>query len=527
MAGRDNNRFASYKHNAKTGEELRKKRTEVSVELRKRGRDDQLFKKRNIGTDADALSPERDEGPSAPDDFTVIHDMLVSDIPENWLSGARKIRKMLTCGKNPPIKQVIELGIVPALVRFLSSSYAHVRDPSDSPTSCSLHFEAAWALTNVASGSSDDTRAVVQAGAIPYFVALLQSNDLSVCEQAVWALGNIAGDGPAYRDDVLRNRAVDPILNLVVPGRSVSFIRNIAWTLSNMCRNKNPPPDFNHVRKILPTLASLLYSDDDDTLSDVCWALSYVTDGTNDRIQEVVDQGVVPKLVEFLSKDDSALVSPCLRTLGNIVTGTDDQTQTVIDCGVLTKLGSLLKHPKTTMQKEAAWMISNIAAGTHFQIQGILNLKLVPPLISVVKNGELKAQKEAAWALTNISSGGRVDQIAAIANDGALEALSSLLLSRDSELQLVLLDGISNILTAGKKIGQLESACLQIENCGGLDNIEKLQGSPNDQVYRAAFGIIDKFFSDDEDEENSPPKSGDGVSYRFGSQSNPNVKFNF
>ena len=47
-----------------------------------------------------------------------------------------------------------------------------------------------------------------------------RSNDLSVCEQVVWALGNIAGDGPALRDEVIRRRAVDPLIALVVPGRS-------------------------------------------------------------------------------------------------------------------------------------------------------------------------------------------------------------------------------------------------------------------------------------------------------------------
>ena len=49
--GRENCRIASFKNMGRTGEELRKKRTEVSVELRKKGRDEQLFKKRNIGVE--------------------------------------------------------------------------------------------------------------------------------------------------------------------------------------------------------------------------------------------------------------------------------------------------------------------------------------------------------------------------------------------------------------------------------------------------------------------------------------------
>lgn len=80
----------------------------------------------------------------------------------------------------------------------------------------------------------------------------------------------------------------------------IPMIRNAVWTLSNLCRGKDPPSDFSKVVRGLPVLARLLFHTDTDVLSDTCWAISYLSDGPNDKIQAVIDAGVCRRLVELL-----------------------------------------------------------------------------------------------------------------------------------------------------------------------------------------------------------------------------------
>ena len=128
--------------------------------------------------------------------------------------------------------------------------------------------------------------------------------------QAVWALGNIAGDSAKLRDLVLGAEALMPLLRQLDPNTTrMSMLRNATWTLSNFCRGK-PQPNFELVKPALPTLAGLIYSNDEEVLTDACWALSYLSDGTNEKIQAVIDAGVCRILVELLMHNSPQVPNP-------------------------------------------------------------------------------------------------------------------------------------------------------------------------------------------------------------------------
>merc|ERR1719386_221815 len=306
------------------------------------------------------------------DQIQTLTQALALEDPQAQFNATQQYRKLLSIEHNPPIQEVINTGIVPRFVQFLRE----VSRPD-------LQFEAAWVLTNIASGTADQTRVVVEQGALPIFVQLLQSPNDDVREQAVWALGNIAGDSPNFRDLVLQSGGLNPVMTVLRESEKTSMMRNATWALSNLCRGK-PPPPFEWVSPAFGTLANLIYSSDVEVLTDACWALSYLSDGPNERITAVIHAGVCRRLVELLLHSSPLVQTPALRAVGNIVTGDDHQTQVILQSGVLPHLVKLLSHAKKAIRKESCWAISNITAGNREQIQEVINNSLIPPVIHLL-----------------------------------------------------------------------------------------------------------------------------------------------
>lgn len=511
MSLRPNSRTEVRKKSYKIGvdaDEARRRREDNLVEIRKNKREDNLLKKRREGMLLQSQpQPLVNDAAQNIDKKLESIPLMVQGVastdPAAQLEATTQFRKLLSIERCPPIDEVIKAGVVPRFVEFL--------DRHDLPQ---LQFEAAWALTNVASGTSEHTRVVIDHGAVPKFVQLLGSASDDVREQAVWALGNVAGDSPGCRDLVLSNGAVVPLLVQLNENSKLSMLRNATWTLSNFCRGK-PPALFEQVKPALPVLQRLIHLNDEEVLTDACWALSYLSDGPNDKIQAVIEAGVCPRLIQLLLHPSPTVLVPALRTVGNIVTGDDNQTQYVLDNNVLPCLYQLLtQNHKKSIKKEACWTLSNITAGNKAQIQAVIEAGIVLPLVQLLQHAEFDIKKEAAWAISNATSGGNPEQIGFLVSQGCIKPLCDLLICPDPRIVTVCLEGLENILKVGeadKVMGMnngINIYAQMIDECEGLDKIENLQSHDNNEIYEKAVKVLEKYWAEEEEDGQGIPDGG-------------------
>ena len=506
----------SYMYENKNENRRRQRETE-QFQLRQQRREDALNKKRTTTVSETSRIPN----------FGMLRKNLTSNNLKDVFQGTYEFRVLLSVEMLPPIQEVVDTNLVPRFVELLSSSNALYRC-EDEELVRATKLEAAWVLTNIASGSSAQTQTVVDCGAIPLLLQMLKEED-SLADQAVWALGNIAGDSEAMRDAIIHCNCIDAIIQLFSK-KDIKIVRNATWLLSNLCRGRSPPPEIGHLRRCLPVFVHLMAYEDLDVLCDSFWALSYVceidpsllvdgsseSDGDADGIAKGQIMGlaesrkhtysdiVLNRARNFLEKECIRATGPIVRMLGNIATGDEHQTDVIVSKGFLPLLqhtfynySDYKKLPR--IRKEICWTISNICAGTYEQAEAVIKSDLLPLLVEALNLPEMYVRTEACWALTNCIDYINAENFDVFLKQETIRELREFLVVANSmaDLQAQILDAFKKMLLFGKELERKSGRDIIKEKFFELDvvtDIEELQMSGDRSVSDRAYELILDFF---------------------------------
>ncbi len=344
---------------------------------------------------------------------------------ETRLEAIHDLQALLSM-KNPPITEVIVTGVVPRLVAFIEPFDDLVRQLKPNPlvrevpaditdeyitflgsgrnTVLQLTAEAAWVLQQVTADTAEQTDAVINAGAVPKLIAMVESKTDDICEHSLLTLNNIAATSTVHRDLVLSLGLLVLLCRCALQNRSLGLVRARVRTLATLCHG-TLRCESNVIALILDVFKMLVLGDDHEIVEQACWGMAFLVHSAAPGPGAVVDSSVVDRLVSLMTEPTSVRRG-ALHAIGCIAYGNSTETQKIIDSAALPVLQRLMgaSYPPRIRQ-DACWTISNILAGPPCQQSAVIERGIIQQLIVMLRDEPLlPVKKEVAWGLLRLAT---------------------------------------------------------------------------------------------------------------------------
>jgi len=81
------------------------------------------------------------------------------------------------------------------------------------------------------------------------------------------------------------------------------------------------------VKKLLPLLQKCLIISEPLVLEYAMWTFSYLSDGNNQQIKDVLALGITAKIINLMTHKKKEIKLPSVRTVCNLLTSDDSDTE--------------------------------------------------------------------------------------------------------------------------------------------------------------------------------------------------------
>ncbi|OUM65839.1 hypothetical protein PIROE2DRAFT_7083, partial [Piromyces sp. E2] len=202
---------------------------------------------------------------------------------------------------------------------------------------------------------------------------------------AAWALGNIAGENPENSKIIIDNGALGSLIKML-GSNDKDLIQTSAFTFSNLCRGSNPPLDKIYECGIIPPLFQHLKNDNNiDEISELIWICVYFSASKDDKYLNILLENNITRNICSSSLDQ----------------GTDLLLK---DKKFLNLMLRCIQSTSRIIRKESLWALSGLTAGTIKEVDDVINADFIPHLCNILKTDTFDIKKEAAYSILNIST---------------------------------------------------------------------------------------------------------------------------
>nr|XP_043637720.1 ARM REPEAT PROTEIN INTERACTING WITH ABF2-like [Erigeron canadensis] len=296
------------------------------------------------------------------------------------------------------VSMFFEFGVVPALVQHLQEpQWPDEVVPGLRPYEHEVEKASAFTLGLLAI-KPEHQRYIVDAGALPYLVALLKRH--------------MDGQSSRAANGAIR-KAADAITNLAHENSSIKTLVRIDGGI--------------------PPLVELLESTDAKVQRAAAGALRTLAFKNDENKTQIVDCNALPTLVLMLQSEDVAIHYEAVGVIGNLVHSSPNIKKQVLLAGALQPVIELLSSTCSESQREAALLLGQFAAADTDCKVHIVQRGAVGPLIEMLESPETQLKEMSAFALGRLAQD--THNQAGIAYCGGIAPLLKLLDSRNGTLQ--------------------------------------------------------------------------------------------
>ncbi|KAF9098711.1 hypothetical protein BGX23_005526 [Mortierella sp. AD031] len=484
--GVDQKRRAQYKANAmpKSSKEAVNKRVKEDAQLRKQRREELVSAKRfkrSKGQTGETTGDEEVE--LGKDQLESVQALLKSDKRTDKVEALKTVSDYLTTHSGSRSLQTLvsSKDFITILEGLLTGSDAEEQ------------LLAASVVTNMAAGGSSEL-CEAALNTAPHLIQFLDGQNLALVDQSAWALGNIAADGPKFRDRLKDNGVLPPLIKLL-ESKDLNLVQTACFALSNLARGEGAQQEaLVKAGLVKPLLHHLRVDTEPAVISEAAWVVVYLTSGPENVSTQLLEHRLIPLLVAPLKDflDQKALAIPLVRALGNIASGPDNNTSALInEPGFLSAMLQFIQSDCRPVKKESLWLMSNITADhTGTDLIKVIEAGFIPVLSQIATHQNFDIRKEAAYSLINLASHGP-DYAKALPHRELLPGFLDFMRTKDHELISLGLRYVQLLLNSG-----IQDAPALLSEMNGVDALEAVILSDDRDQHRLASLLMDTYFGE-------------------------------
>lgn len=302
-----------------------------------------------------------------------------------------------------------------------------------------------------------------------------------------------------YRNLALDNAIVPELIGVSSKTMSIQLQRTLMWLVSLFCEKLDKySPHVDEVAPLLDIIATGIASTDPMVQTDAASACAFLADWP--PIYEYMRElKLCSMLVANLSNDKGNARPKVKCGISYIIQATGYFTEEMINAGLLDVLRGFVNV--SYMSQEVCFIISNICVEGEHTIDKLIASGVLREVARVMEAAEYRSRKEAAFVICHCCSSANPRHLEYLIELGMIVSFTDLLTCMDVSLVAYILDAILSLLQFGDLHLSPDNSnpiAVRLEEAGCREKLEFLTESQCVDIHIKAYTILERFY-DDED----------------------------